>query len=271
MSGRWGVAAMSEPTYIHGMSEAEQARLANLNRFTNPAFLDFLQLPDDAVVLEVGSGLGILANEVAARVPRGEVVGIEHAPEQLAKAQALRPNVRFLQGDAHDLPFTEGSFDAVYCRYVLEHVADPQQVVREMHRVLKPGGAACAQENDVAALTWDPDCPAADALVRALVALQSELGGDALMGRRLFRLFRQAGFHDVALSIQPEIHTAGSPGFEPWLVNAIGVFDGAAPLLHEHGLATPADVDACCQELRALVQRDDASCLFYWNRVRGVK
>ena len=45
-------------------------------------------------------------------------------------------------GDAHHLPFKEGSFEAVVCSEMLEHADDPQKVISEIHRVLKPGGLA---------------------------------------------------------------------------------------------------------------------------------
>src|SRR5262249_12226597 len=137
--------------YIHGTDKTEQERLAALNRLTNPAFVEFLELRPACAVLEVGSGLGILAGEVAARVPQGEVIGLEFSTEQLPAAAVTQPNLRFQQGDAHRLPFDPARFDVVYCRYLLEHVADPVQVLREMRRVLRPGGWVCLQENNVLA------------------------------------------------------------------------------------------------------------------------
>src|SRR5262245_3851876 len=58
-----------EARYIHGTHADEQERLAGLNRLTNPQFIQFLALNTTETVLEVGSGLGILAVEVADRVP----------------------------------------------------------------------------------------------------------------------------------------------------------------------------------------------------------
>src|SRR2546427_746214 len=66
---------MSDAIYIHGTDKTEQDRLATLNRLTNRSFVEFLELRPDSVVFEVGSGLGILAGDVAARLPEGEVVG----------------------------------------------------------------------------------------------------------------------------------------------------------------------------------------------------
>jgi SAM-dependent methyltransferase len=47
--------------------------------------------------------------------------------------------------DIHDIPFEDNSFDIIFCNHVLEHVRDDLQAMREMHRVLKPGGWAILQ------------------------------------------------------------------------------------------------------------------------------
>jgi SAM-dependent methyltransferase len=261
-----------EPTiYIHGTHDAEQERLAQLNHLTNPPFLRFLEVAETDAVLEVGSGLGLLAGEVARRVPKGRVLGVEFSAGQIARAQADVPNLRFAQGDAHRLPFAGDAFDVVYCRYVLEHVGDPLQVLREMRRVLKPDGRAFAQENDTTLTVFDPDCPATDAVIRQFVTLQSRLGGDGRVGKRLFALFHHAGFHDIELSYQPEIHPANRPTFRVWVENIIGIIDGAADALQAHQLASEAEIGAALSELRHLLTRDDASALFHWNRAVGVK
>jgi ubiquinone/menaquinone biosynthesis C-methylase UbiE len=262
---------MAETSYIHGTHAEEQERLARLNALTNQAFVEYLEIGSSDTVLEVGSGLGILAAEVAKCVPDGEVVGIEYSPDQLAAVRVSAPNLRFHQGDAHDLPFTEGSFDVVYCRYLLEHVADPLQVLREMHRVLRPGGRAFVQENNVLVHYFDPDTPLFDHVWRRFVELQRRLGGDAMVGKRLFALFREAGFRDVDLSLQPEFHWVGKPTFRPWVENLIGNIVGAEAKLVEHGLASSAEIRQAEAELRALMAREDASALFYWNRAKGVK
>lgn len=257
--------------YIHGTDRTEQERLAVLNELTNAPFLRFLDLKETDAVLEVGSGLGILTAEVAKRVPRGEAFGVEYSQEQLARAAGTLPNLHFLHGDAHHLPFEDSRFDIVYCRYVLEHVADPPQVLREMHRVLKPGGKMFAQENDVRMFTLDPDCPAFEVVWERFIALQAQLGGDALIGKRLFGLFRRAGFREIELSFQPEIHPANKPTFRTWMENCIDIVEGASEALRAHHLATQGQIDAAIEELRRLMERDDASALFHWNQARGIK
>lgn len=264
---------MPDATYIHGTEPSEQDRLAKLNAMTNGAFVTFLRLRAADHVLEVGSGLGLLARDVAARVPGGRVVGLEHSPEQLATARrsATAVNLEFAQGDAHALPFADGTFDLVFCRYVLEHLADPVRALREMHRVLKPAGRCCAQENNIEINRFDPPTPRFDALWAKFGGLQAQLGGDAFIGLRLFRMFREAGFHGAELSIAPEVHWAGSPGFDPWVTNLIGNIRSGERALIDRGLATRAEIDGAIAELENHKRRDDASAIFYWNRATGLR
>jgi SAM-dependent methyltransferase len=262
---------MPETGYIHGVHEEEQRRLAELNRLTNAPFLQYLALSSADRVLEVGSGLGLLANEAAQHAPQGCVIGVEFAPEQIGSARVLQANVAFTRGDGRHLPFAEGHFDVVYCRYVLEHVADPVTVLREMRRVLRVGGRALAQENNMRMVEFDPDCPRFEALLPQFCELQRRLGGDAFVGKRLYALFHAAGFRDIQLSYQPEIHPADSPTFRPWVDNFIELIRGASTQLLAHSLAEPAAIEGAMQELRELRQRDDATGLFHWNRATGVK
>ena len=262
---------MDETGYIHGTHQEEQERLAALNRLTNAPFVAFLDPAPADRMLEVGSGLGLLANEVAQSAPYGSVIGVEFAAEQIGRARTARSNIRFARGDAHHLPFAADRFDLVYCRYLLEHVRDPVAALREMRRVLKPGRKAFAQENNMRMVAFDPDCPKVDALLLKFYEMQRRLGGDALIGKRLYALFHAAGFRDIELSYQPEIHPADSPTFKPWVDNFIGLIEGASALLRTHGLATSDEIRSAMDEMRTLREREDASFLFHWNRAAGTK
>ena len=256
--------------YIHGTAVAEQARLAELNRLTNPAFVAFLAVPEGARVLEVGSGLGLLCAAVAASAPGVRVVGLEQAPEQIAAAGAA-PGVEFVCGDAHDIPFADSTFDVVYARYLLEHVRDPVVVLSELRRVLRPGGRIAVQENDISLLRVDPPCVAFDAVWACFARLQERLGGDACIGSKLHRLFRRAELSAIELSVQPELHWRGSPGFEGWVANLIGNVESGRHALQDRGLATGAEIDAAIAELEALRADADASITFVWNRAAATR
>jgi SAM-dependent methyltransferase len=262
---------MNEVQYLHGTHEVEQRRLAALNRLTNPSFLNFLQLHGAQSILEVGSGLGILTREVALRCPLAEVVGVEFSAAQLARAQAGMPNLRFVQGDAHDLQFANDSFDVVYCRWVLEHVADPARVLQQMRRVARPGGRVFVEENDIGVEFHDPPTPAFSELWGKVVLLQHKLGGDGLIGRKLFRLCKQAGLRELVPSMGPEVHCSGSPGFHLWVDNLATILRGCSADLLRCNIATQADVDQAIADLLAFRNRDDAAAWFYWNRIVGAK
>jgi SAM-dependent methyltransferase len=98
-------------------------------------------------VLDCGAGQGHWTRTIARLLPRGaEVIGLEREPEWVARASQGPATVgdgvslRFQQGDVTALPFEAASFDVVTCQTLLIHLADPRNVVREMVRVLRPGG-----------------------------------------------------------------------------------------------------------------------------------
>jgi SAM-dependent methyltransferase len=251
---------VSGTAYIHGTDPDEQARLAALNALTNQAFIDFIRVPPGSRVLEVGSGLGILASAVA-RAAGATVVGVEFAWPQLARASAHRA-VRSIQGDAHRLPLRDASMDVAYARYVLEHVPEPEVVLSEMRRVLRPGGTVAVLENDISLVRFDPPWT-------AFGTLQLQLGGDGTIGRRLFRLLRSAGFTDIELSFQPEAHWHGSPAFAAWVTNIIGNLESAETSLVDSGLCSSGQLEEGMAELAALITHPDASAGFVWNRARA--
>jgi SAM-dependent methyltransferase len=256
--------------YIHGTEPPEQERLAALNRITNAAFVSFLHVVPGARVLEVGSGLGILAAEVASAADGVRVVGVEKSPEQISAAVQV-PGVAYVQGDARHLDFPDGSFDLVYARFLLEHVPDPEQVLREMRRVTRPGGRVAACENDISLLRVDPPCPAFEEVWAAFQRFQESLGGDSGIGRRLFRLFRAAGFSEIELSVQPEVHWFGSASFSSWIQNIIGNLESARDGMVMSRFCDEARLERAFTELSELVRRDVASSHFVWNRAVAIR
>lgn len=96
--------------------------------------------------LDVGCGAGILTNRLSSEpgsLPNlKEIIGLDLSESSLAVARAHDPGckVRYVQGDAQALPFADGEFDVVSNMDFLEHVEDPQAIVKECARVLKPGG-----------------------------------------------------------------------------------------------------------------------------------
>jgi SAM-dependent methyltransferase len=256
--------------YIHGVEPGEQQRLAALNRMTNAAFVKFLNVEPGMRILEVGSGLGLLAADVAAAAADVQVVGVEQSPVQIAAAKAAF-NVTYIRGDAHRLDFPDGAFDLVYARYVLEHLADPLQAVKEMRRVVCVGGRVAACENDISLVRLDPGCPAFEKVWSAFQEHQARLGGNSRIGRELYRLFRGAGLSKIELSVQPEVHWHGAPGFQEWIRNLIGNIQSACDGLESSGICTSAQINDSIAELEVFSLNPDASSNFVWNRAAATR
>jgi demethylmenaquinone methyltransferase/2-methoxy-6-polyprenyl-1,4-benzoquinol methylase len=96
-------------------------------------------------VLDVATGTALVAGELAAR--GAEVVGIDQSEDMLQGARArlstwpeLAPRITLLQGEAEQLPFRDGAFDALTFTYLLRYVDDPAATMRELARVVRPGG-----------------------------------------------------------------------------------------------------------------------------------
>lgn len=262
---------LMKPEYIHGVHKEEQNRLRLLNRLTNEAFLDFVQVSGGERVLEIGSGLGIIANEIAGKHPSSSVVGMEYSPDQIAQCDKSHENLEFIRGDAHGLPFGADTFDVVYGRYILEHLSNPPGALKEVHRVLKTGGRVYFQENTISVLKLYPECPAFSRIWTQFIKLQTALGGDAEIGVKLYSLFRSTGFTQLEPSWAGEIHYPGKDSFGPWIENIIGNITGASGKLIKLKLAKGSQIRQAIDELHAFMEKEDACTYFYWNRIKGRK
>ena len=122
-----------------------------------------------------------------------ECIGLEYDPALVDYAQTRGdnpPSVRFQQGDATQLPFADASFDVAFCRYLLLHVTDPVRVVREMLRVVRPGGFVVAFEGVFTQVSHSiPPCPALTTIHRVWGHLFQNPG----VGETLVHTFRDAG------------------------------------------------------------------------------
>ena len=97
--------------------------------------------------LDVACGSGKLTAELVSLAgPSGRVVGLDFSPQMLEVARRDHPGIEFLEGDALNLPFDDASFDASTIAFGLRNLSNPVRGLREMLRVVKPGGRAVVLE-----------------------------------------------------------------------------------------------------------------------------
>jgi demethylmenaquinone methyltransferase/2-methoxy-6-polyprenyl-1,4-benzoquinol methylase len=111
--------------------------------------------PGDTV-LDVATGTGAVARELLAR--KGcTVIGLDQSPEMLAEARLrVPPGITLVEGEADSLPFPDATFDALTFTYLLRYVRDPGATLRELARVVRPGGTVAGLEFALPRGIWRP-------------------------------------------------------------------------------------------------------------------
>lgn len=187
----------------------------------NPEFLDLMaqrwQLSTHRTLLDVGCGRCHWSRLLVQRMaPAAHVVAMDYDPKWAAGDTRIQEafaahgaTLEFQQGDAHHLPFADDSFDVVTCQTVLMHLANPVAALKEMRRVVRPGGIViCAEPCNLAQAaianslnsqnSIDELC---DAFRYALLCERGKRAageGGLSLGDRLPHLFQQAGFSAIA-------------------------------------------------------------------------
>lgn len=265
--------------YVHGTHPEEQQRLSELNVLVNRASLAALAPALGETVLDVGSGLGQFARDVA-RVTRARVLGVELSHEQLDRARALAREAgeeslaEFRHGDALALPLAEnerGTFDCAHARFVLEHLRDPQSAVAGMAAAVRPGGRVVLEDDDHELLALWPEPPHVRTVWRAYMRTYDRLGNDPIVGRRLVQLLAGAGLSPRRIDLLPFGACSGQPSFVPLVTNLANIFRGARAAILETGGTTPAEFDGALAGLEAFSGRGDAAFWFAISWAEGVK
>lgn len=162
-------------------------------------------------VLDVGSGPGLLAYDIAASVgPEGRVCGIDISEDMLAMSRrrcAEQPWTEFQRSDATHLPCPDDAFDAAVSTQVYEYVADIPAALSELYRVMRPGGRVLILDTDYGSLVIHSGNTAR---MERVLSAWSEHFIHADLPRALSRHLREAGFtiwqRDVIPMFNPEYH-----------------------------------------------------------------
>jgi ubiquinone/menaquinone biosynthesis C-methylase UbiE len=196
---------MNHHRYVHGYSERESMRLSDQAATLTDLLHHDTRYPRGSRVLEAGCGIGAQTRILAHNSPDAEIFSIDQSDESLAKATDLieregATNVRFQKADIFNLPYEDEYFDHIFVCFVLEHLNAPQKALSCLKRVLREGGTITVIEGDHGSCYFHPKTAEAVSAWHSLIEVQRRMGGDALIGRRVYPLLQGAGFRHPVVS-----------------------------------------------------------------------
>ncbi len=266
--------------YIHGSDPEEQARLSRLNELINERCMALLNIRQGSRILDIGSGLGQFTLAMAGRSgPAGKCVGIERDLSQMKRAvenleRHHQSGVEFREGNVENLQLRNeewGTFDLAHGRFILEHVAQPEQVVAGMARAVRPGGRVVLADDDHDLLKLYPPPAGFDAVWKAYERSYELLGNDPFIGRRLVTLLNQGGLINIANNVVFFGDSAGSSTFGAYVRNLIGILEGAKGVILAHSLMDEQLFNESIRHLEEWGRRDDAALWYVINWAEGTK
>ncbi|MEU2298264.1 L-histidine N(alpha)-methyltransferase [Streptomyces antibioticus] len=261
-------------SYVHGYSDHEARRLEDQADTLAALLHGGTSYPAGSRVLEVGCGVGAQTVHLVAASPEAEFVAVDISAESLAEARARvtaqtpTARVTWLRADLFELPFPEASFDHIFVCFVLEHLTAPQRALTTLRRLLKPGGTLTVIEGDHGSAFFHPHSTYARAAIDCQVRLQSDAGGNALIGRELYPLLTSAGYEQV--TVRPR--TVYADNSRPALVGGftrstfIGMITAVRDRAVAAGLTTATDWDRGITDLH---RTTDADGTFHYTFFKG--
>jgi len=228
-----------------------QERLADVieMRFADPrqkammhAFLSGIDFPPDANVLEIGCGTGAVTRTLAQWPGVAQVVGVDPSPVFIARARTLAhgiANIAFEQGDGRALAFPPEAYDVVVIYTTLSHVPQPDSLLAEAYRVLRPGGWVAAFDGDYATATVATGSH--DPLEACMDAFRENFIHDRWLIRHLPQLIRAAGFDAMPMRSYGYVEDSEAAYMLSWIDRGADMLLNAGRISQEAAAAIKAE------------------------------
>lgn len=185
-------------------SEHENARLEKQSTHRNYSVADELsqiKISPRARVLDAGCGSGILSRHIAIAFEKVSVEACDISRQRLDQAghQFATAGIRFFHADLKKIPEPPESYDHIFCRFVFQHLDQPEAVASEFFRLLKPGGRVCLIDADGTLFNYYSADPI---LNNQLKMLQAKWQTDLYIGRKLPSILKTSGFTKINWDIR---------------------------------------------------------------------
>ena len=260
--------------YVHGYDERESVRLEDQANCLSELLHEDSIFPKGSTILEAGCGVGAQTRIIAFKNPDSRFISIDISEDSLQKANALIQslgicNVEFQTGNIFDLNFHEESFDHIIVCFVLEHLPNPKEAMTALKKVLKKGGSITFIEGDHGSAFFYPDSHYAQAAIHAQVKLQSENGGNALIGRQLYPLLLDSGFKNCKVSPRMIYVDSSKPDFvEGFTKNTFtAMIEGIKEKAVKNSFMDADSFDRGIRDLYRTTQIDGVFCYTFFKGV----
>ena len=271
----WSTAAETTAAYTLGAEEPERNRLMVQAEVWAPMaewLLDQIGVSPGQRVIDIACGpLGIM-HLLAERVGSGgEVFGLDREARMITMAREVAADrglsLTLVEDDAAATSFPEAHFDLVHARTLMINIVNPDEIVREMRRITRPGGTVALQEPDCGYWVCDPPHPAWDRLVAAFTTTYRLQGRDFGIGRRLGRLLDDGGLSDVST----HAHVFRTKAGDVYQKLLLGVADAARPLMIEAGVYDSTTIDSLFAALHNHLDKPGTTTAFAFWQAWGLR
>ncbi|MGK7941778.1 MAG: class I SAM-dependent methyltransferase [Crocosphaera sp.] len=169
--------------------------------------LSWFGVQDGMSVVELGSGGGFITQKLLHFLPDSSItiidispVMLEHSRTYLQSENQGYERVTFIEASITHTNLPDNSFDVAYGRLIFQHLPDPMTAAKEVYRILKPGGKIIITDIDNE-LLWlsQPSIREASFILDKTTDIQAKLGGNRLIGRKLWSILQQTGFQNLDL------------------------------------------------------------------------
>lgn len=260
--------------YLHGYTHEEQDRLYHQARMLEPFIYEKVNFGANRKLLEVGCGVGAQTKILLERFPELKIQGVDSSKTQIARAsehlaqEIKEGRVSFEIGDALKLSYPDNSFDSAFICFLLEHVKNPVDILREVFRTLETGAIIYCTEVLNSTFYVHPYSPATLKYWFEFNDHQWKLGGDPFVGAKLGNYLLEAGFQGVTTEVKTIFCDNRAPKKRAVMIDFwTKLLLSGAPGMIAAGKITAELAEAMATELSQLKYDPDA--VFYYSVVQA--